>query len=418
MLDDPSTTTDQRVTASSTAVPAVAAQRFDGESDRDRIRALATQAGIERVHVLAWRDLNDVEAGGSEVHAARICREWAGAGIEVITRTSFAQGHPPEVVRDGYRVIRRAGRYLVFPRAAFAEITRRTGPRDALIEVWNGMPFFSPLWDRGPRLVFLHHVHGEMWKMVLPPNLATVGDTIERRIAPLVYRRSRIVTLSPSSRTDMISQLGLSPDRVDVVPPGIDDQFVPGGARSANPSIVAVGRLVPMKHFDRLIRLAARVREHIGDLRVTIVGEGYERVALGQLVDDLDAHGWVTLTGWVSEAEKVRLYQQAWVLAATSSHEGWGMTATEAAACATPSIVTDIPGHRDAVTHNSTGLLVGSDQEFVDGLRLLLGDADRREAMGAAAHAQADQYRWSTTAARLMAILADEAARRSILGRR
>ncbi len=70
-------------------------------------------------------------------------------------------------MRDGYRVIRRAGRYLVFPRAALAELTGRHGPSDALLEIWNGMPFFSPLWYRGPRAVMLHHVHAEMWQMVL-----------------------------------------------------------------------------------------------------------------------------------------------------------------------------------------------------------------------------------------------------------
>ena len=49
-------------------------------------------------------------------------------------------------------------------------------PGDALVEIWNGMPFLSPLWYRGPRLVFLHHVHAEMWGMVLPPALARAGD--------------------------------------------------------------------------------------------------------------------------------------------------------------------------------------------------------------------------------------------------
>ena len=60
-------------------------------------------------------------------------------------------------------------------------------PGDALVEIWNGMPFLSPLWYRGPRIVFLHHVHAEMWGMVLPPTLARLGDNVERRIgAPLL----------------------------------------------------------------------------------------------------------------------------------------------------------------------------------------------------------------------------------------
>ena len=85
------------------------------------IAELAAQAGLSHVHMLAWRDLDDVEAGGSEVHAAEIAKRWAEAGIEVVMRTSYAQGHPPKAVRDGYQVIRKAGRYLVFPRAAASE---------------------------------------------------------------------------------------------------------------------------------------------------------------------------------------------------------------------------------------------------------------------------------------------------------
>ena len=56
------------------------------------ISALAHEAGIERVHVLAWRDLVDIEAGGSELHAARVLSLWAEAGLEVSMRTSYAQG--------------------------------------------------------------------------------------------------------------------------------------------------------------------------------------------------------------------------------------------------------------------------------------------------------------------------------------
>src|ERR1700722_17879413 len=61
------------------------------------------------------------------------------------------------------------------------------------------MPFFSPLWCRGPRIVFLHHVHAEMWRMVLPGWLARAGETVERRVAPPAYRRSRVGILSESA---------------------------------------------------------------------------------------------------------------------------------------------------------------------------------------------------------------------------
>ncbi len=382
-----------------------------------KIGDIAAEAGIRRVHVVAWRDLDDVEAGGSEIHAAHVCRLWAEAGIDVTLRTSFAQGHPPEVVRDGYRVIRRAGRYLVFPRAALAEVAGRTGPRDALIEIWNGMPFFSPLWARGPRLTFLHHVHGAMWNMVLPPNLAAVGDTIERRIAPAIYRRSRIVTLSESSKAQMVGQLGFRPDRVAVVPPGIDPRFTPGGTKDPAPTVLAVGRLMPAKRFDALIRAAAVARQRIDDLRLVIVGDGYERLDLEHVAAEVGGEEWVEFHGHCSDADLVEQYRRAWVLASASSHEGWGMSITEAAACGTPAVVTDIAGHRDAVEADVTGILCPDPVALGPALAELLADDGRRAQMSERALARAHRFTWGATATELMRLLAEEAHRGSLARR-
>ena len=77
-------------------------------------------------------------------------------------RTSLRRRPPARCRwRDGYRVIRKAGRYLVFPRAAFSEMMGWHGGRDALVEIWNGMPFFSPLWARHRARLCLHHVHAD-----------------------------------------------------------------------------------------------------------------------------------------------------------------------------------------------------------------------------------------------------------------
>ena len=156
--------------------------------------------------MLAWRDLDDPEAGGSELHASNIAKLWAEAGIEVKMRTSYAAGHPQVSWRDGYRVIRKAGRYLVFPRAAFSEMMGWHGGRDGLVEIWNGMPFFSPLWSRTAHVTWLHHVHAEMWQMTLPPRLAAFGNFVESKVAPPIYHRTPMVTLSESSKREMVAR--------------------------------------------------------------------------------------------------------------------------------------------------------------------------------------------------------------------
>jgi len=372
---------------------------------------IAAAAGLHRVHMVAWRDLDDVEAGGSEVHAGNVARLWSEAGIDVLMRTSWAQGHPNHGRRDGYEVVRKAGRYMVFPRTALAEVRKTYGHPDGLVEIWNGMPFFSPLWATVPRVVLLHHVHADMWKMVLPPNLAKVGDTVESRIAPWIYRRSRMITLSASSKDEMV-ELGFRPERIDVVPPGVDPVWTPGGEKNPTPLVLAVGRLAPVKRFDRLIRAAAAVRAAARpDLELVIAGIGPLREELDALIDEVGGRSWITLAGRVSDDELLSLYRRAWAVASSSVREGWNMTLTEAAACGTPAVATRIAGQVDAVADGVGGLLAADDTELVRHLTAVLTDDDLRARLSAGALEHAARFTWENTARSILVALAEEAER-------
>jgi glycosyltransferase involved in cell wall biosynthesis len=337
---------------------------------------------------------------------------WAAAGIDVTFRTSAVKGADGPLTRQGYRVLRQAGRYGVFPGAAWEGIRMGHREGDALVEIWNGMPFFSPLWYRGPRLVFLHHVHAEMWGMVLPRHLARLGVTMERRIAPRVYRRDRILTLSESSRREIIEMLHLSPERITVSPPGVDARFTPGGELALTPLVVAVGRLVPVKRFDLLVRSLAELRERVPNLKAVIIGEGYARPELEQLRVELGAESWLDLPGRVEDDELVEWYRRGWVVASTSLREGWGMTLTEAAACGTPAVATAIAGHTDAVLDGESGLLVESTDDMTGALERVLTDEVLRSRLSRGALARARWFTWGSAARRSLEALAEETGRR------
>ncbi len=254
-------------------------------------------------------------------------------------------------------MLRIGKRYTVFPRSALSGLAGRGHP-DGVVEIWNGMPFFSPLWARWPRVVFLHHVHAEMWQMVLRPWRARAGELLERKLAPPLYRGTRVVTLSKSSRLEIVPCSDCGPTRVSVVRPGVDARFSPGGARAPQPLVVAVGRLVPVKRFDVLMDVLAEVRRSVPNLRAVIVGEGYERARLEAHRRAVGADEWIELPGHMDDDELLALYRRAWVLASTSQREGWGMTVSEAAACGTPAVVSRIAGHVDAVEDGVSGLVV------------------------------------------------------------
>jgi glycosyltransferase involved in cell wall biosynthesis len=392
----------------------------------EEVAARAVDVGLRRIQILAWRDLDDGEAGGSERHAHHVATLWAAAGLDVTMRTSEAIGQPARVERDGYRVVREGTRYSVFPRSALRGLTDRAGRPDGLVEIWNGMPFFSPLWARCPRIVFLHHVHAEMWQMVLRPGHARLGEFIEQRVAPPLYRGTRIVTLSESSRREIISMLKMRPSQLRVVSPGVDPRFTPGGTRATHPLVVAVGRLVPVKRFDLLIDALAVVHDALPDMRAVIVGEGYERDRLEARRAARGAQNWLELPGHIADDEIVELYRRAWVLASTSQREGWGMTVTEAAACATPAVVSHIAGHVDAVEDGVSGLTVemsgaGRSAEhaasFAAALRAVLTDEVLAARLGQGARERARALTWEATAAGTLDVLVDEAAARTRRGR-
>ncbi len=377
-----------------------------------KLSEIASEAGLQRVSMLAWRDLDDPEAGGSEVHASTVARLWGEAGIEVTMRTSFAPGRPQVSWRDGYRVIRKAGRYMVFPRAAFSEMMGWHGGRDGLVEIWNGMPFFSPVWARTPHITFLHHVHAEMWDMTLPPKLARAGRLLESRVAPPFYRLTPVVTLSESSREELVHDLHFSPKRVTVVPPGIDPRFAPSGPESDRPLVIAVGRLVPVKRFEVLIDALVPVKESVPDLELVIVGEGYRREALEEQIRVAGAQGWVSLPGHLDDDVLLDLYRRAWLLASASAREGWGMTITEAAACGTPAVATRIAGHSDAIDEGRSGLLVDDAAQLSAAVESVLRDPDRRRRLSEGALDHAARFTWEATARGTLEVLAAEAIRR------
>jgi glycosyltransferase involved in cell wall biosynthesis len=251
-----------------------------------------------------------------------------------------------------------------------------------------------------------------MWRMVLEDRLARAGELLETRVLPPLYRRTPIITLSESSRRELVDELHYRPERVLVVPPGIDPRFRPGPTpRSPHPLVVAVGRLMPPKRFDELIRIVAEVRRTVPDVELRIVGEGYEWSALHRLVDDLGLTGTVRFLGRLGDEELLELYRSAWVLASASIAEGWGMTITEAAACGTPAVASRITGHLDAVAHGTSGLLAADRRSFVAELTAVLTDPALRARLGRGAVAHAARFSWEATALRTFEPLAAQSRR-------
>jgi glycosyltransferase involved in cell wall biosynthesis len=246
-----------------------------------------------------------------------------------------------------------------------------------------------------------------MWRQVMTPGLARLGEVLELRVAPRLYQRARVLTPSSSSRAHIIERLGLPPANVTAIPNGVDDRFCPGGGKAPHPRIATVGRLVVHKHVDRLIAVAAAVRRTVPDLELDIVGQGYERPNIERVINDFDARDWVHLHGHVSDDQLVDILRSAWVIASTSSDEGWGLSLTEAAACGTPAVATRVAGHVDSVRDGDTGILAHTDDELAGALEAVLTDQGLRTRLGAAAQRWAESLTWDHAALEVIRAIAE-----------
>lgn len=366
--------------------------------DGERLRAMVTEManrGVRRVHVLAWRDLDDAEAGGSENHADEFMRRWQEAGLSVMHRTSRAVGRPRVDQRHGYDVVRRGGRMSVFPRVAVSETLGRMGPYDALVEIWNGVPWLSPVWCRKPRILILHHIHGPMWNQMFPRPIAALGRAIETRLAPPLYRRTPTVTTSTDTHEELL-HLGWKPELVTTGPVGVDDFFSPGGPKTDHPSVLAVGRQAPVKRFVDLLEQVRVARGRVPNLTLTLVGDGPERGAIEEWVRAHEAT-WVTLAGRIGREELRDHYRRSWIVASASLAEGWGLALTEAAGCGTPAVATDISGHRCSVLHDRTGILAPLER-LGDSIAEVLANDGLRARLSRDAESRARTLTWDALA--------------------
>lgn len=362
---------------------------FDHEAGMPRPGVEAGQArlaGAEpgqspgRILFVAWRDLANRRAGGSEVLVDSLATGMTSRGHDV---TLLCGG--PSAPRP-YSVIRSGGTYSQFLRAPLA-YARRLRSSDLVVEVCNGMPFLTPMWSGLPQICLVNHMHTELWRMMFPRPVAALGQFAESRVMPWAHRHNLFLTVS-NSTAEALREIGIADERIRQICNGVvqPDPLTP---RSAEPLFLALGRLTEYKRIDLLLKLWERVRQVVGGTLV-IAGDGPERARLEAL-----AGPDVVFTGRVSEEEKHKLLCSAWMLLHPALVEGWGIVIAEAAIRATPAIGFDVAGLRDSVINGQTGLLVQNEGQFASAWASLALDRERAEAIGVVARERAKRLHWS-----------------------
>lgn len=172
-----------------------------------------------------------------------------------------------------------------------------------------------------------------------------------RRLLIEALRRADAVVCQSRAVRDDLAQLLGDRAKLHIVANPIDiDGVAKAVARSADtsseikgkPSIISVGRLVPLKGYDVLIRAMSDVRRRHPGVHLTIVGEGAEREKLERLIAELALRDTVTLAGY--HTEPLRLVHRADLFVLASHYDAFANAALEALACGTPVVLTNCPG--------------------------------------------------------------------------
>lgn len=369
-----------------------------------------------RIFILNERDLENPLAGGAEVHLFEIFGRLAARGFPTtLICAGFRGGARCATMRD-VEVLRTGNRYTYYARAPrlFRQLARRWDGPAILVENLNKLPFYGPLYSPVPVLAIVHHLFGTtaFRQVNLPVAMVTY---LSELLIPAVYRHTPVVAISPSTRDDLVAR-GVRPERITLIPNGLDhEQYRPDDREPGN-VILSLGRIEPYKRIDVVVSAMSHIRAAVPDARLVIVGRGAAVPALKRQVERLQLEDAVTFEGFVDEDAKVAHYRTARVFVNPSEKEGWGLTVLEANACGVPAVASDSPGLRDSVRHDETGLLVphGDVGACADAIVRILGERETWRRLRAGGLAWAATFSWEAVSDQIEAMIWKQAARASV----
>ena len=235
-----------------------------------------------------------------------------------------------------------------------------------------------------------------------------------------------ICASNPVEADQLIQLYGARPERIELVPSGVDHAFFsPGdrnGARTAlglddRPTLLFVGRIQPLKGLTVAVEALARLEDRRSRLVVVGGPSGAEGPAeLARVVERIEDLGLTERVTFVAPQPHHMLstwYRAADVVVVPSRSESFGLVALEASACGIPVVASAVGGLRTLVDSGVTGTLVDDRDPtaWARAIDAVLADPEKAAWMGAAAAEASRRYSWSTTAGRLRRLYADLAVR-------
>jgi glycosyltransferase involved in cell wall biosynthesis len=279
--------------------------------------------------------------------------------------------------------------------------------RQERADVVHAVYFLPPATGR-PTVLTVHDISFERYPEFFSRR-ALIRDRLFIRAS--AKAASRVVTVSETSRRDLVGLYGLPEDRVIAIPNGVGDGFRPRedfvwapypGDRPLR--VLAVGTLQPRKNLLRLLDALVLVGREI-PVRLRVVGPDGHQAA--EIRNRLTSSVQTEIVGWLEDDALAEEYRGADVFAYPSIYEGFGLPLVEAMACGTP-IVTSTGGSLPEVAGGAAILVDPFDvAALAAAIRRIAEDGPAAAALRARGFARAATFSWERSAALHAAVYRD-----------
>lgn len=398
-------------------------------------RAPSRRVAMISEHASPLGTIGGVDGGGQNVYVAQVAKHLAEAGhqVDVFTRRDSA-GLPPVVEHDGYRVIHVDAGPPSFVRKEdllphmpeFTEfVCQFVSAQPRRYDIAHANFWMSGMTARELKrrfdipFVITFHALGKVRRVYQGLNDGFSPDrlTIEEG---LVAEADRVIAECPQDEIDLLTMYGADPRRITMIPCGYDpDECAPVDRRDARerlglpldrPILLQLGRLVPRKGIDTVVRAMRLIHRQVPDALLVVAGgesddpDPEATPEIGRLLGIAASEGVVDGVCFVGRRPRTELkdwYSAADIFVTTPWYEPFGITPVEAMACGTPVIGAKVGGIQYTVADGDTGLLVPpKDAEAVaEAATRILLDATLRERLSVGGIRRAgDLFTWGRVA--------------------
>ena len=348
---------------------------------------------FNKVIWLNHRDLLHPRAGGAERTIYEISRRLVGRGYQVSWLSTKSPGLPSHEKIEGIDIYRLGGNITAHIRDILFE-NRQSEGTVVVDDLAHVVPWMSERFGKLPGTAFFRHLHQRTLDGQLPGPKGSILKRIEKTY-PLLYKKWPFVTESKQGVRDL-EELGISPDRIVRIPPGVDLERLQPKEKFTEPSLVYFGGLRDYKRPWEALYLLKELKEDYPDIKLRVSGEGPSLNSMRSLAGKLELGNNVEFMGRLDNEHLFDIVARSWLNLHFSVAEGWGYSILEASACGTPTVAYDVPGVNEAIINGTNGFIV-DELEQTELLRTVLDFVDRYEHWPTKCRELSTSYSWDST---------------------